>query len=110
MPAGFADPVPAPAAAPADTRPPAEIYAAQLAQMHDMGLDNDVRVSPIVHLRFPAALGHLQTAWMLPAGTPHVPWLLTLVCLWQVENIAALQATRGNVQFAIERIFTSRGM
>jgi hypothetical protein len=27
----------------------------------------------------------------------------------QVENIAALTATRGNVQFAIERIFSSRG-
>lgn len=35
----FAAPAaPAPAA---DTRPPTEIYAAQLAQMHEMGLDND---------------------------------------------------------------------
>ena len=59
-------PAPVPAA-PADTRPPAEIYAAQLAQMHDMGLDNDE------------------------------------------ENIRALQSTSGNVQFAIERIFSQRG-
>jgi ubiquilin len=55
--------VPAP---PADTRPPAERYAAQLVQMREMGFDNET------------------------------------------QSIAALSATGGSVQLAIERILDGR--